>query len=172
MKANKIVNVMNITSENLSQIIGIVGYYSVNWSLMERQMDNIIHYVQDGLGGVEGFRNRPFTSFIRKCNYLELAFKSKLQLAAYSYEGLRLLNGAKDFSRLRHVMIHGAPESIVGTVIIFNKLQDGPNYKSILYRYDVMSFEKDSINCGQLVSDWLAMSDALVREWKNDDICP
>lgn len=125
-------------------------------------MDNIIHYVQDELGGVESIRSKPFASFTRKCDYLELAFKSKEQLSAYSTEGLRLLNGAKDFSHLRHVMIHGAPESIDGTVIIFNKLQEGPIYKSISYRYDMMSFERDSINCGQLVSDWLAMSDALL----------
>lgn len=98
-----------------------VGFISISWALVERQMDNIIHLVFDRLGGVPGEKEKP-VSLSRKIDYLKKAFKKLPALHAFKYRALDLLKEAKDTGDKRHVFMHGTLSELDGTILHIDKI--------------------------------------------------
>ena len=49
----------DISESDLPALCAAVGFMTINWSLMERQMDNIIQFCFATLGGIPGHDRKP-----------------------------------------------------------------------------------------------------------------
>jgi predicted ester cyclase len=155
---------MNDVSENdLPALCAAVGFLTINWSLMERQMDNIIQFSFSTLGGIPG-RDRKPSAFRDKAKYLAEAFNHNKELSIHKAIAIPLIERAKAFSITRHAFTHGAIEKLDGTVLTINKLQTKGEYRSESIKIDFIDFPTLSLEIVGLVTEWLSLSKTLFYE--------
>jgi hypothetical protein len=155
----------SITQDNLPDLCLAVGYVTINWALMERQMNNCVHLVFSELGGVPGHEVKP-TVFKAKASYLSKAFKHVKLLAPHKDTAFKLIAQAKTTSNTRHAFTHGTLECLENTVLTINKLQTKDAYRAEHFKFDLLDFPIFSIELGDLVKNWLTLSKNLLDEHK------
>lgn len=153
----------DIPESELPALCAAVGFVTINWALMERQMDNIIHFSFDSLGGIPGHDRKPST-FKEKTKYITKAFNHTKEFVTHKENALQLTERAKSFSVMRHAFTHGALESIDGTVITINKLQTKKEYRVDSIKIDFKDFPAHAEEISGLVTEWLHLSKTLYDE--------
>ncbi|BCM25332.1 hypothetical protein [Methyloradius palustris] len=153
----------DIPKSDLPALCAAVGFITINWALMERQMDNIIHFSFDSFGGISGHDRKPST-FKEKAKYLIKAFSHTREFSNHKVNTLALIERAKSFSITRHAFTHGALESLDGTVLTINKLQTKKEYRVDLIKIDIKDFPFHAQEISDLVTEWLHLSKTLYDE--------
>ncbi|MDO8207751.1 MAG: hypothetical protein Q7T38_08030 [Gallionella sp.] len=153
----------SIKQADLRELLVAVGFVTVNWALMERQMDNIINLSFVSFGGVSGHNKKP-SVFVEKVKYLMGAFDQNNELSQHKTNAIRLIDRAKDFSELRHAFTHGALESLDGSVLTINKLKTKSEYCVDLIKIDLIDFPVHVEEIGGLVTEWTHLSKSILDE--------
>ena len=153
----------DIAESDLPALCAAVGFVTINWAFMERQMDNIIHLSFASLGGIPGHDRKP-SAFKEKTKYLAKAFNHNKELVIHKTNALVLIERARAFSITRHALTHGALDSIEGTILTINKLQTKSEYRVDLVKIDIKDFPFHAQEITGLVTEWLHLSKTLFDE--------
>ena len=105
---------MNDESEfaEFRELAEAVGYTTILWSQIERQLDNWVLIAYNRCGGKSISDEIP-RAYAKKHVFLKKAFKLLPALAPFSGECLELLGRINALSELRHILTHGTLESLV-----------------------------------------------------------
>jgi hypothetical protein len=152
---------MSFSENELKAIFEAVGFVTINWALMERQLDNCIHLVKTDLGGVRGHPKKP-VAFKKKVAYLRKAIKTIKPLQKHKEEALILLSRAVKMSNIRHQLTHGTIEELNSTVLTINKIKYVDSYYAEQHKFDFKKFPALSEELGDLVTQWLHFSKKLL----------
>lgn len=153
----------DISESDLPALCTAVGFVTINWALMERQMDNVVNFSFVKLGGIPGFKKKP-RSFEDKAKYLTLAFSHNMELALYKALAIPLIERAQQFSITRHAFTHRTLERLDGTALTINKLLTKGEYQSQSIKIDFIDFPTFSQGIVDLVTEWLSLSKTLFDE--------
>lgn len=148
----------DIQEDDLLSLCTAVGFISINWALVERQMDNIIHLVFDSLGGVPGQKKKP-VALSWKIKYLRQAFTKLPALSPFRFRALRLLTDAQDMGGKRHVFMHGTLGGLDGTILHIDKMAVGrPGYVVERTSFDLLQFPALTAELEDLTTQWATLA--------------
>jgi len=124
------------------QLAQAVGYTTILWSDMERQLDNwvIISYKRCGGNKIQDEIPR---AFMKKCGYLKKAFLGLPKLAAFRDESQKILERAKALSGVRHTLTHATLESMLPENGVFT-------YRHLIHGRQTYSVEMKTFD----LKDW------------------
>ena len=112
----------------LLQLMQVIGFLIINWSQIERQLDNWVMVAFNRCGG-KGLakKGKIPKMFTAKHDFLVRSFHRLPRLAPFKDEGLRLLAEALELSHLRNIFIHGTLNNAIPTdgVFQFRRLVHG-----------------------------------------------
>jgi len=107
--------------QEFPQLTSIVGFVVINWSQIERQIDNWVMVAFNSCGGKalskKGEMPKMFTG---KKEFLGRCFQRLPLLAPFRDEGLHLVAEAYKISLLRNNFIHGTLNDLTATNGVFN----------------------------------------------------
>jgi len=102
------------------QLATAIGFVVVNWSQIERQIDNWVMVAFNRCGGNSLSKKGKIPKmFTDKKEFLAHCFQKLPLLAPFKDEGLNLLDGALKISLTRNNFIHGTLNDITATNGIF-----------------------------------------------------
>ena len=156
---------MSIPTDELLSICSAVGFITINWALMERQLDSCIYLIHTDLGGVEGHIEKP-RAFKKKTNYLHKAFTHITELNQYKDNALKLVKMANTISYTRNNFTHGTIEKLDDTVLTINTLNLKDGYRSESRSFDFKQFPKLAGDLEDLVTQWTHLSADLLDNLK------
>jgi hypothetical protein len=134
------------------QLATAIGFVVINWSQIERQIDNWVMVAFNRCGGKTlSKKGRIPKMFTDKKEFLIRCFQKLPLLAPFKDEGLHLLNDALKISLKRNNFIHGTLNNLTATKGVFNfqRLVHGEKF------HQVESFS-------YALSDWPALEQSIL----------
>ncbi len=103
------------------QLLQVIGFVVINWSQIERQLDNWVMVAFNYCGGKALAKKKKIPKmFTAKHEFLGRCFEKLPRLAPFKDEGLRLLAETLELSLLRNNFIHGTLNDVIATEEVFH----------------------------------------------------
>jgi hypothetical protein len=143
--------------DDIPALCSMVGFVTIYWALIERQMDNIFFLIHANYGGVPKYRDRP-VQFKRKVAYLRKAARDNKHIRHLAGEILRLLPVCEKAANTRHLLVHGCIESLQGGELVLNKVQYTDDFSAEEVRFDVGNeFPELASSLERMAREWLML---------------
>lgn len=110
-----------VHEDDILGVCAIVGFITINWALVEHQLDNCIAMVIKDFGGLTKCKKIP-RQYMTKSAYLREAFSNKTQFKHFKEPMIALLDRADIAADKRHTMIHGTIDKVEGGTLAMSKL--------------------------------------------------
>lgn len=147
-----------VHADDMLGLYAFVGLITINWTVIEHQLDNCIAMVISDFGGLPKYMKIP-RPYSKKSAYLREAFNSKTQFTHFKEPMIALLDRADIAAGKRNTMIHGTIDKVEGGTLSMAKL----DYDAGLLHKAQMRFDtgRDSglvPEFATLSTDWLNFS--------------
>ncbi len=110
-----------VKEEDIMAVCLAVGFITVNWALVEHQLDNCVALVMKHFDGAHRKKKIP-RQYAVKAAFLRSAFSTITQLKNFKAPMLALLDRADSAADKRHVVIHGTIDKFEGVNLSMSKL--------------------------------------------------
>lgn len=154
------------SKRNLRALCEAVGFLSIYWAILERQMDNCIVLIFTDLGGHEIEPVKPI-ALKRKARFLNRAFKKIDKLAPFKEQALTLLAGATKLALDRHLFLHGCIVKLEGTILHISRyFPADPGYRTQHAKFDFQKYPALTEELERLASGWIGLSQTLLDTFR------
>ena len=150
-----------VHADDMLGLCAFVGFITINWSVVEHQLDNCIAMVISDFGGLPKYKKIP-RQYSTKSAYLREAFNSKTQFTHFKEPMIALLDRADIAAGKRNTMIHGTIDKVEGGTLSMSKLDyDAGLLQKAQMRFDTGPDSGLVPEFATLSTDWLNFSNNL-----------
>lgn len=148
-----------VREEDILAVCLAVGFITVNWALVEHQLDNCVALVMKHFEDVH--RKKIPRQYAVKAEFLRTAFSAISQLKNFKAPMHALLDRTDSAADKRHVFIHGTIDKFQGVNLSMSKL----GYDAGLLAKAKSTF--DLSESGDVIPEFVTLS----TDWLNFAVC-